>query len=72
MQDFSRPVDVIGECSYKIAFLSDFFTQPLAKNENTFLSEPSCQGLALILFEIREALDKATDQITVLYKRKEA
>lgn len=71
MHDFSRPVDVIGECGYKIAFLSDFFTQPLAKNENTFLSEPGGQGLALILCEIKADLDKATDKIIELYQRKE-
>jgi len=60
MHDFTRPVDVLDECAYKIAFLYDFITQPIARTENPFLSNDGAQGLSLILYEIKQAMFKAT------------
>lgn len=63
MHDFTRPVDVIYECAYKIAFLSDFFSQPLAPKSEPYLSGDGCQGLSLVLSEIKETLNQATTAI---------
>lgn len=61
--DFTRPVDIIDEAACRVAFLSDFFSQPLAPKSEPYLSGDGCQGISLILRDINEMLTKSTDAI---------
>lgn len=64
MFDFSRPVDVLDECAYRIAFLEEFFTQPIAVNETPYLSNSGAQGLSLFLCDIKTALTTTSDVLS--------
>lgn len=71
MKDFTRPQDVLDECAYQLAFISDFFTQPIATNDHVWISDDGAQGLALFLDEIKTNISKANDAFQAKFRQAE-
>jgi hypothetical protein len=71
MKDFTRPHDVLDECAYQLAFIADFFTQPIAVNDHVFISDDGAQGLAMFLYEIKTNISHANDVLLTRIRQTE-
>ena len=55
--------DLVENTGFKVAFITDFFTQPLRPGETPEFSGSGLSGLCLILRGITDDLDRAVDEI---------